>query len=223
MRIIDEYKDDMVKYSDDSVKSNIRECFDSIPRQLAKENKKFQYSVIRKNARSSAFEGCLQWIEDAGIIRRCYNLEVTGLPLDVNAINDCFKVYMSDAGLFVAMLEDGTQTDILQGNLSACKGALYENVIADVLGKMGRKLYYYHKDSGLEIDFVFRYRSECYLLEVKAKGSKTKSAATILKHPEKYDVYHAIKLGMYNVGRAEQDSPILSLPLYMAFLLKTTK
>lgn len=219
MRIIDEYKDDMVKYSDDTLKSNIRECFESIPRQLAKENKKFQYSVIKKNARSSAYEGCLQWVEDAGIIRRCYNLEFTGLPLDVNAITDCFKVYMCDTGLFVAMLEDGTQTDILQGNLSACKGALFENVIADVLGKMGRKLYYYHKDSGLEIDFVFRYHSECYLLEVKAKGGKTKSATTILKHPEKYDVYHAIKLGMYNVGRSEPDSPILSLPLYMAFLL----
>lgn len=219
-RIIDEYKDDMVKYSNDSVKSNIRESFDSIPRQLAKENKKFQYSLIKKNARSSTHEGCLQWIEDAGIIRRCYNLEITGLPLDVNAISDCFKVYMSDTGLFVAMLEDGTQTDILQGNLSACKGALYENVIADILGKMGRKLYYFHKDSGLEIDFVIRYKCECYILEVKSKGGKTKSATTVLNHPEKYDVNHCIKLGNYNIGRAEPDSPILSLPLYLSFLLK---
>lgn len=219
-RIIDEYKDDMVKYSDSTIKPNIRECFESIPRQLAKENKKFQYSVIKKNARSATYEGCLQWIEDAGVIRRCYNLETTGLPLDINAINDCFKVYMCDTGLFVAMLEDGTQADILQGNLSACKGALYENVIADILGKGGRKLYYYHKDSGLEIDFIIRYQSECYILEVKSKGGKTKSAATILKHPEKYDVYHCIKFGTYNIGRPEPESPILTLPLYMAFLIK---
>lgn len=219
-RIIDEYKDDMVKYSDDTIKPNIRECFESIPRQLAKENKKFQYSVIKKNGRSATYEGCLQWIEDAGVIRRCYNLEITGLPLDINAINDCFKVYMCDTGLFVAMLEDGTQTDILQGNLSACKGALYENVIADILGKGGRKLFYFHKDSGLEIDFVIRHQNECYILEVKSKGGKTKSSATILKHPEKYDVHHCIKLGMYNVGRPEPQSPILTMPLYMAFLLK---
>lgn len=218
-RIIDEYKDDMVKYSDQSIKSNIRECFESIPRQLAKENKKFQYSVVKKNARSSSYESSLQWIEDAGIIRRCYNLEITGLPLDINAITDCFKVYMSDTGLFVAMLEDGTQADILQGNLSACKGAIYENVIADILGKMGRKLYYFHKDSGLEIDFVIRYQRECVILEVKSKGGKTKSATTVLTHPEKYDVFHCIKLGNYNIGRSEPDSPILSLPLYLAFLL----
>lgn len=220
MHILDEYKDDMVKYSDDAVKPHIRECFESIPRQLAKENKKFQYSVIRNNARSSTYEGCIQWIEDAGIIRRCHNLEITGLPLDVNAINDCFKVYLCDTGLFIAMLEDGTQTDILQGNLSACKGAVFENVIADVLCKMGRKLYYFRKDSGLEIDFLLRYKSECYILEVKSKGGKTKSAATLLSHPEKYDVHHCIKLGQYNVGRPEPQSPILTLPLYMAFLLK---
>lgn len=219
-RIIDEYKDDMVKYSNDNIKPNIRECFDSIPRQLAKENKKFQYSVIKKNARAATYEGCLQWIEDAGIIRRCYNLDITGLPLDVNAINDCFKVYMSDTGLFVALLEDGTQADILQGNLSACKGALYENVIADILGKMGRKLYYFHKDSGLEIDFVIRFLGECYILEVKSKGGKTKSSNTVLNHPEKYDVYHCIKFGMHNIGRPEPDSPILTLPLYMSFLIR---
>lgn len=103
--IIDEYKDDMVKYADDSDKSRIRECFESIPKQLSKENKKFQYSVVRKKGRASEYLGSLQWIEDAGIIRRCYNLSITELPLDGNAIKDVFKVYMCDTGLFVSMLE----------------------------------------------------------------------------------------------------------------------
>ena len=124
---------------------------------------------------------------------------------------------MRDCGLFVSMLEDGTQYDILQGNLYGYKGAIFENLIADVFGKMGRKLYYFHKDSGLEVDFVIRYKGQCTLVEVKASTGNTKSTRTILRHPEKYHVSQAIKLGDYNVGRTEQ---LLTLPLYMAFLLK---
>ena len=215
--IVRSYEDDMVKYADKKDKPVIRECFQSIPKQLSKENKKFQYSVVKKGATASKFAGSLQWIEDAGIIARCYNLSITELPLDGNAEKDTFKVYMRDMGLFVAMLEDGTQFDILQGNLFGYKGAIFEGLIADTFTKMGRKLYYFHKDSGLEVDFVIRYKGECTLVEVKAVSGNTKSAKTILRHPEKYHVNHLIKLGDYNVGRADQ---ILTLPLYMAFLLR---
>ena len=215
--IVRSYEDDMVKYADKKDKPVIRECFQSIPKQLSKENKKFQYSVVKKGATASRFAGSLQWIEDAGIIARCYNLSITELPLDGNAEKDTFKVYMRDMGLFVAMLEDGTQFDILQGNLFGYKGAVFEGLIADIFTKMGRKLYYFHKDSGLEVDFVIRYKGECTLVEVKAVSGNTKSAKTILRHPEKYQVNHLIKLGDYNVGRSEQ---MLTLPLYMAFLLR---
>lgn len=214
--IVRSYEDDMVKYAEKKDKPVIRECFQSIPKQLSKENKKFQYSVVKKGATASKFEGSLQWIEDAGIISRCYNLSITELPLDGNAEQNIFKVYMRDMGLFVAMLEDGTQFDILQGNLFGYKGAIFESLIADIFAKMGRKLYYYHKDSGLEVDFVIRYKGECVLVEVKANSGNTKSTKTILNHPEKYHVNSAIKLGDYNIGRSEK---ILTLPLYMAFLL----
>ena len=206
----------MVKYAENKDKVKIKECFESIPNQLSKENKKFKYSVVKKGTRASTYQGSLQWIEYAGIIRRCYNLSITELPLDGNAEKDVFKVYMQDTGLFISMLEDGTQYDILQGNLFGYKGAIFENLIADIFSKMGRKLYYYHKDSGLEVDFVMRYKSKCTLVEVKATNGNTKSTKTILKHPEKYHVYNAIKLGDYNVGRNDM---ILTLPLYMAFLL----
>ena len=214
--IIYSYKDDMVKYADGKDKSNIKECFESIPNQLAKENKKFQYSLIKKRSPASKYLGCLQWIEDAGIIRRCYNLSNTELPLDGNAQKDIFKVYMCDIGLFISMLEDGTQFDILQGRLYGYKGAIFENYIADIFVKGGKKLYYFHKDSGLEVDFVIRYENECTLLEVKAKNGNTKSTRTILENPNKYHVYKAIKLGDHNVG---YNKNILTLPLYMAFLL----
>ena len=215
--IVRSYEDDMVKYADKKDKAVIKECFQSIPKQLSKENKKFQYSVVKKGATASKFAGSLQWIEDAGIIARCYNLFITELPLDGNADQDTFKVYMRDTGLFVSMLEDGTQFDILQGNLLGYKGAIFEGLIADIFSKMGRKLYYFHKDSGLEVDFIIRYKGACTLVEVKANTGNVKSTKTVLRHPEKYHVTQAIKLGDYNVGLSEQ---ILTLPLYMAFLLR---
>ena len=162
--IITGYKEDMVKYAVNEDKVRLRAAFDSIPRQLSKENKKFQFSVIKKGARAKEYITGIQWLEDAGIIIRCRNLSITELPLEGNAIEDSFKVYMRDTGLFVSMLEEGTQFDILQGRLYGYKGAIFENLIADIFIKMGRKLYYYRKDSGLEIDFVIRYHSECVLV-----------------------------------------------------------
>lgn len=216
--LIASYEDDMVKYAPTKDKAVIKECFKSIPKQLAKENKKFQYSLVKKGSTASKFAGAIEWIEDAGITCRCYNLSITELPLDGNAIEDIFKIYMSDTGLFIAMLEDGTQADIMSGNLLGYKGAIFENIVADFFHKMGRKLYYFHKDSGLEIDFVMRYKGECTLVEVKANTGNTKSTKTVLKNYDHYHVKSAIKLGNYNVGRQDQ---ILTLPLYMGFLLNT--
>ncbi len=215
--IVLSYEDDMVKYAADSDKPLIKECFKSIPKQLSKENKKFQYSVVKKGGKASSFRGSLEWIEDAGIIVRCHNLDLPELPLNGNAIPDVFKVYMQDSGLFVSMLEDGTQFDILQGNLYGYKGAIFENLVADIFTKMGRKLYYFRKDSGLEVDFVIRYKGEATLIEVKATTGNAKSTSTILSHPEKYHVKNAIKLGDYNIGRKDK---ILTIPTYMCFLLK---
>lgn len=214
--IVDEYKMDMIKYANSEDRAKIRECFESIPRQLSRDNKKFTYSVVKKGGRSKDYISSLQWIEDAGIVRKCYNLSITGLPLSGNAMPDCFKVYMADTGLFISMLDDGTQFDILQGRLDSYKGAIYENIMADILGKMGRKLYYFQKNDSLEIDFVIRLNGECVPIECKARTGNAKSLKTLLNHPEKYHVTHAVKCGDYNVGR--QDN-VLTIPFYMAFML----
>lgn len=211
------YEEDMVKYADEADKPRIRECFESIPRQLAKDNKKFQYSVVRKGGRSSQYVGSIQWLEDAGLVRRCYNTQITELPLEGNSIKECFKLYTADIGLLVAMLDYGTQADILKGNLLGYKGAIFENLIADFLCKSGQRLYYFQKDSGLELDFLVRYKGECVVLEVKAKSGKAKSLKTVLKNKDVYHVNNAIKLGGYNVGREEE---VLTVPLYMGFLVK---
>ena len=214
--IIEGYKADMVKYANREDKNRIRECFESIPRQLSKENKKFSFATVRKGGRSKEYIGCLQWIEDAGIIQRCYNLSTTELPLNGNAIHDSYKVFLTDTGLFVSMLDEGSQSDVIQGRMFTYKGAIYENVMADFLCKMGRKLYYYHKTDSIELDFVIRYRGQCVPLECKARTGNAKSLSTVLKHPEKYHVTNALKLGDYNVGR---EGALLTLPFYMGFLL----
>ena len=215
-RIVDEYKSDMVKYAATADKSRIRECFESIPAQLAREYKKFSYTLVRKGGRGRDYAGSLQWIEDAGIVRRCYNTRITELPLDGQRIPSEFKVYMADIGLLISMLEEGTQSSILQGDLLSYHGAIKENLVADIFGKMGRKLYYYHKDGGVELDFLMRYKGQCTPVECKATTGNAKSMRTVLEHPEKYHVTSALKMGDYNIGRSDQ---LLTIPMYLAFLL----
>jgi hypothetical protein len=214
--ILKEYRDDMVKYAPDKDKPHIRECFNSIPKQLAKDNKKFQYNKVKPGGRSETYMGSLQWLEDAGIICRCYNTNITGLPMEGNAKDNVFKVYTADIGLLVEMLGAGSRADIIQGNLGGFKGAIYENLMADTLHKKAQNLYYFQKDSGLELDFLVRINGECVPLEVKAKTAQAKSVKTVLAHPEKYHVKHIIKFGDYNIGR---DGQLLTLPNYMQFLL----
>ena len=215
--ILKEYRDDMVKYAPDKDKPHIRECFNSIPKQLAKDNKKFQYNKVKPGGRSDTYAGSLQWLEDAGIICRCYNTDITGLPMEGNAKDNVFKIYTSDIGILVEMLGPCTRADILQGNLGGFKGAIYENLMADILHKKHQSLYYFQKDSGLELDFLVRMKGECVPIEVKAKNAQAKSARTVLNHPDKYKVKQIIKFGDYNVGREGQ---LLTLPSYMQFLLE---
>lgn len=223
--IIDEFKDDFGKHLDENEREEvdltllgrINRVFDVIPAQLAKENKKFTYSLLEKKGRSETYQAAIQWLYDAGIINICYNLSNISLPLEGNKIDNIFKIYMQDSGLFIAMLENGTASKILSGELGAYKGAIYENIIADCFSKMARPLYYYHKESGLEIDFITSVNSEPTLVEVKATTGNTKSSNTILKNKSQYGVNFCIKLSSNNVGFENEK---LTIPYYMAHLLK---
>jgi len=154
------------------------------------------------------------WLYDAGVINFCYNLSIPELPLEGNAKSDSFKVYMRDTGLLMAMLEDGAQEDVIDGNLGIYKGAIYENIIADIFGKSGKKLYYFEQDGKLEIDFFIRRNKTATAVEVKsADNTKSKSMNAIFA---KYSVRYGIKLSAKNVGGTDD---IDSLPLYMAMFL----
>jgi predicted AAA+ superfamily ATPase len=212
--IVEDYKDDIAKYADSVEKAKVKACFESIPKHLSKDYKKFRYSLVEKGGSARKFGGSLQWLLDANVISFCHNLGAPELPLEGNAQSDTFKVYMRDTGLLMAMLEDGSQEDIIDGDLGIYKGAIYENIIADIFTKAGKKLYYYEKNSYLEIDFFIRRNKTATAVEVKsADNTKSKSLNTVI---EKEGVQRGIKLSAKNVGATDT---VESFPLYMAMFL----
>lgn len=221
--ILEEYKDDFGKhlnslekeYQDVKELTKTLEVYNSIPNQLAKENKKFQYSVIEKNARSKDYRDAITYLEDAGIITLCYNLSNLDLPLEGNKIIDQFKIYVNDTGLFVAMLEEDAIYNILTGNLGIYKGAIYENIVADSFIKNNKKLYYFSKSSGLEIDFIIKINGEIIPVEVKARSGRTKSLKEIINN-DKYLTKKGIKLTSNNIAIVDN---IINYPYYLVFLI----
>lgn len=209
--ILEEYRDDFGKHQ-----PRINRVFDSIPGQLAKENKKFVYSALEKKGRSEHYQAAIQWLLDCGIVNKCKNLSAISAPLEGNSVENVFKLYMQDSGLFVAMLDEGAAFKILSGELGFYKGAIFENIVADCFSKQDRRLFYFHKDSGLEIDFVTMVGGETALIEVKATTGNTKSSDTVLKNPQ-YEVDVCYKLSENNVGVAGKK---VTLPYYMTMFLK---
>ncbi len=223
--ILESYKDDFGKHlNKDEVQeinqtelAKIMQVYKSIPNQLAKKNKKFQYKLVASNAKARSHSNAINWLEEFGLISKCHNLNNLELPLDGNKDENTFKIYVTDTGLFIAMLEDGTVNNIINGDLKVYKGAIFENIIADAFNKMNKDLYYYHKQSGLEIDFVTRYNNELTLIEVKSNNGNAKSLKEILNNKDKYDISSNFKLADTNIRTT---NGINTIPLYMAFLIK---
>ncbi len=212
--IVRNYLDDIAKYAEGTEKAKARECFLSIPKQLAKDYKKFQYSLVRQGGSARKYAGSLMWLFDAGIINYCYNLSNPELPLEGNSINNQFKIYMNDTGLLMSMLEEGSSKDIIDGNLGIYKGAIYENIIAETFTKLNKKLYYFEYRNKIEIDFFIRKNNIATAIEVKsADNTKSKSMNSII---ENWGVKHGIKLSSKNIGGTQN---IDSYPLYMAMFL----
>lgn len=221
--ILDEYRDDFGKHLDENeneetdftLLARINRVFESIPAQLAKENKKFVFSMLEKKGRAEKYLAAIQWLADFGIVSFCNNLSNITDPLEGNKIDNIFKIYMQDSGLFVAMLDEGSAAKILSGDMGFYKGAIFENIIADAFSKKDRKLYYFHKDSGLEIDFVTKIAGELALIEVKATTGNTKSADTVMRNPQ-YEVEKCYKLSENNIGVKGNK---ITVPYYMASFL----
>lgn len=223
--LLEQYKDDFAKHLDENEQekvdkrllAQINRVFDSLPSQLAKENKKFVVSKIDKKGTLEKYFSAIQWLVDYGLVERCYNLSIPELPLEGNKVERIFKLFFTDTGLLMALLDEGVTGHILSGDLGIYKGAIYEQSFADAYLKNKKKLFYYSKESGLEIDFVTATFDEVVLLEVKAKDGRTKAALEVLNNKEKYhDVKKLIRLKDSNVGT--QDN-IDTFPTYMSFLI----
>ena len=217
--ILKAYESDFSKHTQNSEANKISLIWNSIPSQLAKENKKFQYSKVSKGGRSKDYMGCVEWLKDAGLINVCECLQFPELPLKGNVDESKYKVYISDTGLLVASLDDESQMDLRANkNLGIYKGALYENFAAEALVKQGYGLYYYSKDnSTLEEDFFIRSANELVPVDVKANANRSKSLRQLIKSDAYADIKHGIKLMAGNVGINED---FITFPYFCAFLLK---
>ena len=220
-RILEDYKSDFGShlndngelYIDELEKARLLQVFQSIPKQLAKDNTKFQYSVIGHGARKRSHEAALNWLEGYGLISKCSNLSNLEQPLSFFEEEDKFKVFLSDIGLLIAMLDDEVPSMVLLDSLGMGKGPIYENLISETFFKLGKKQYYYSKSSGLEIDFIATLGGKTTLVEVKAKGGRTKAAKEVLDNPA-YSVNQLLKLTAQNIGETPN---ILTVPYYLSF------
>lgn len=214
-RILYDYLDDIAKYASAADRIKARSCFLSIPRQLTKENHKFQYSAVEKNGTARKFGSSLDWLSQAGMIRLSYNTSYFGFPLRSYALEDNFRVYLCDIGLFNAMFGYEMKQAILSDQLEGpSKGCIYESLIADILYKCGMPLYFYKREnSTLEIDFVIEQNAKAVPIEVKASKGRTKSLNEILKLDR---VEKGYKLTEQNTGCIDKK---ITLPLYMAVVI----
>ena len=218
-QLVADYKEDVRKYVHGIEQTKILNVFNRIPIQLGCENKKFQISKVAPGAKNKDYWGCIEWLNDAGIISVCYCLNFPELPLKGNFDDSKYKIYFADTGLLIALLDDEVQDDLrINANMGTYKGALYENIVAEALTKSGADLFYYKRqDSTLEEDFFLRTKNNLIPIEVKSANASAKSLQTLIKSEKYKDIQWGIKLVDGNVGFANN---ILTIPYFCAFLLK---
>ena len=181
--IIAEYRDDISKHAKGKEKQLVRMCYDAVPKQLAKELKKFQYSTVEKGQTRRKYGGSVQWLKDSEIVNACYNISEPYLPLMANAKEDQFKLYINDTGLLCCMYGFETKRAVLNDTLRGnARGGIYENIISECLLKRGYTLYYFKPDSEHEIEFLIEKNGEVIPIEVKAGNNPTPSLNSFLEN-----------------------------------------
>lgn len=229
-RIIDSIKDDFGRYRDGRDEDKINEtlklraeaCLESLPTQLSKEYKKFKYSLVNAKGNSPEKADGLQYLVDVGLVIKAYNTRELSYPLEGAKIASEFKVFVIDTGLLTAMLGDDVPAKILEGNLSAYKGAIAENMVASSFATAGRDLYYYHAPSGSpELDFVYEDADGITIVECKASNTRATSMKFVLANPKRFGTHKAIKIADTNIGQGEG---FKTYPLYsLGFIGKNTE
>lgn len=218
-QLLKDYEEDITKYAAGLDKAKVKAVYNHISTFLSKENKRFQITKIAKNARNRDYIGCVEWLADAGVINVCYCLNRPELPLKGNYDPKLYKIYYRDTGLLIASLDEESQEDLRANkNLGTYKGAIYENIVGDMLVKQGYDLYYYNSDRpAIEMDFFVRDANSLIPVEVKAKDNATISLNNLLKDDKYPDVKYGIKLCYKNIGF---NGMFYTFPYFLTFLLK---
>lgn len=218
-QLLADYEEDITKYAVGLDKAKIKNIYNHISVFLAKENKRFQISKISHNARNREYVGVVEWLTDAGIINPCYCLAEIELPLKGNYDPKLYKIYFKDTGLLIASLDEEAQEDLRANrNFGTYKGAIYENIVGDMLVKQGYRLYYYKQDNpALEMDFFVRDSESLIPVEVKANDGATPSLKKLIANDKYPDIRFGIKFGYKNIGFA---NGFYTFPYFLGFLLK---
>lgn len=218
-QLLKDYEEDITKYVEGLDKAKVKAVYNHISTFMAKENKRFQITKIARNARNRDYMGCVEWLADAGVVNVCYCLNQPELPLKGNYDPKMYKIYFKDTGLLIASLDEEAQEDLRANkNLGTYKGAIYENIVGDMLVKQGYRLFYYHSDRpALEMDFFIRDADSLIPVEVKANDGATASLNRLLNDDKYNDVKYGIKLGYRNIGF---NGKFYTLPYFLTFLLR---
>jgi len=218
-QLLKDYEDDITKYAEGLDKTKVKNVYNHIGVFLAKDNKKYQISKVAKSARNREYIGTVDWLSDAGIINVCYCLSNLELPLKGNYEANNYRIYFRDTGLLIASLDDEAQEDLRANkNFGTYKGAIYENIVGDMLVKQGYKLYFYKNEQGtLEMDFFVRDKYSLVPVEVKSKNGATASLVNLITKDKYSDIRYGIKLAERNIGF---ENGFYTFPYFLTFLLK---
>ncbi len=218
-QILKDYEEDIAKYAEGFDKARILNAYRKVATFLGNENKKFQVSKVSNGARNREYRGVSDWLSDAGIINISYCMEECALPLKGNYNPENYRLYFADTGLLIASLDEEAQDDLRKNqNFNTYKGAIYENVVGDMLVKAGYNLYFYKNDKGtVEMDFFIRDKNSLIPVEVKANDNSTVSLNNLIDSNNYKDIKYGIKLCNKNIGF---NGKFYTFPYFMTFLLK---
>ena len=218
-QILLDYEEDITKYAHGLDHGKILSVYRKIPAFLANENKKFQISKVENGARSREYVGTVELLDNAGIINISYCMEKPELPLGGNYNPDNYRLYFADTGILIGSLDEEAQEDLRKNeNFNTYKGAIYENVVGDMLVKAGYKLYFYKNEKGtIEMDFFIRDKDSLIPVEVKANDNATASLNNLIDSDKYKDIKYGIKLCNKNIGF---NGKFYTFPYFLTFLLK---
>ena len=218
-QIILDYEEDITKYVEGLDKTKILNVFRKIPVFLGQDNKKFRISKVAHGARNREYTGVTDWLIDAGIVNISYCLNDLALPLKGNYDSNNYRMYFMDTGLLVASLDEESSKDLRDNkNFNTYKGAIYENIVGDMLKKSGYNLYFYKNEDGTqEVEFFVRDANNLIPIDVKATDGKVKSIKSFIEDKNIKDINFGIKLAEKNIGF---ENNIYTFPYFLTFLLK---